>query len=163
MLATILAAIGIGNLMANNDSNMAGAQTTAAKSSLFPGGDEPDVVLMCHTYNEISVEAGEADKTGHRPSHLSQASLKKFLKPKKHKDHIVIWLEKSIDWESPSEADKLSVFESFAVKLGYKRTIILGCRAFSMPVIFDSGKGGHQKPEDRTEPAIIIPMPPVGR
>lgn len=132
----------------------------AKNETLFPAGDPPDLVLMCQTYDKISVQSvsvqsGKIDSVADRTASFSQAEIKRLSEHQGHKHRIVIWLEKLIDWESPSNANSLSAFESFAMSLGYKRTIILGCRAFNEPTIFDSAKGGHQKREPEPEPVVL--------
>ena len=131
------------------------ASSRAAESeSMFPAGDSPDVGLLCTTYNKLKVVAGATIRTDTTKS-LSQAEIKRLLAHQKHKDLIVFRLEKLIDWESSTGAKSLSEFEDFAVSLGYKRTLILGSGAFSIPIIFDSVNGGHQKQEPPPEPVIL--------
>ncbi|MBS2010881.1 MAG: hypothetical protein JST01_27770 [Cyanobacteria bacterium SZAS TMP-1] len=130
------------------------AQEVQDKSRLK---EKPDVVLLCRTYDQITVTKGPVDDQGSHPQRLSQDALKAFLKDKMPKDRIAFYLEKGIDWEEPSGADKLAAFEAYAESLGYKVLTIIGCRAFWVPVIYDSTRGGHQRNLKEPEPTIITP------
>ncbi len=121
---------------------------------------QPDIVLFCFSWDVIQVSFGAVDELCKRWPGVSPDMIKEALKDKTPKDRIYIWLGKSIDWSSPSEADKVKAFEEYAISLGYKETIIFGARAFPpIPVIFDSALGGHQKPAEMAVPIIVLPKP----
>jgi hypothetical protein len=123
--------------------------------SHFPAQDGPDVVLRCRSYNSISVESGDVDVSVSQKKNFSKAAIKKLLRKQRHKAHILILLSKGVAWASPSDANSLAAFERFTLSLGYQRTVILGCRAFSMPVVFDSAYGGHLVQQEASEPVVI--------
>ncbi|HEY9773980.1 MAG TPA: energy transducer TonB [Planktothrix sp.] len=105
--------------------------------------DLPDRILSCKDIDAISVGIG-------KPHHLEdgiaiedrlfkRSELQEFLSREKYKNLLNVWFEKSImGFGSVHVQEKLDEFLPFLSSLGYRRFVILGAQAFSMPVLYDS-------------------------
>jgi hypothetical protein len=124
--------------------------------------EKADIVLECYRWDKFYIPDGDVDEECKHWPGVSPERIKEALKNTKPKNRIDIWLGKGL-WNSPSEADKVRTCETYAMSLGYQETIIFGAKAFPpIPVIFDSGMGGHQIQAKPMAPIIYLPKQTKG-
>lgn len=103
-----------------------------------------DRILMCHTLDEIDIGIGKTIRTGEpkvvvgqEPIYFSRDELETFLEHQKHKDLLCVWLMKSMQVPPKEAEESINEMVSFVDRLGYKRVLILGCRAQGFVVFKD--------------------------
>lgn len=110
---------------------------------LFVAGDGPDKTLSCMGLDSIDIGIGTAahDAKGsvtRTPVYFSRSQLEYFLKNEKHKDFILVWIEKPMNRGQKEIEQSVAELKSFLSKLEYKRIRIVGAKAFTTDVYFDS-------------------------
>lgn len=107
------------------------------RTSLF---QKADVVLRFHFVNKIDViSSWRASRLG-LPIDASPESIKEFLATYTRKDLIVIWLARTMAWDSLSNRNEVEEIKTYATSLGFKRTVIFGLGFFEADtaLLYDS-------------------------
>lgn len=111
--------------------------TSKLKYSLF---HKADVALLFHFVNKIDVINSCHDSSIGLPTYASPPSIKQFLATSTRKDLIVIWLARTMAWDSLSNRNEVEEIKTYATSLGFKRTVIFGLGFFEADtaLLYDS-------------------------